>query len=456
MINKATLVMSLALILVMNFAYAVDARFDMHRAFIKVKIGHDLPTSEYIQEHKALFGGNYLVKTMNVLELEKSLKNHPSIIRIERNYYAGKKALPTLSKVKNGFPSYNFSAFNDPKVGKIWSFLDGKKNGVSVNKSYMAPLNTIKEDIIVAVVDTGVDYKHEDLRSIMWKNINEIEGNGIDDDNNGYIDDIFGIDPLDDDTDPMASHSHGTHVSGTIAAKQNNKIGIAGVASNVKIMAIRAVPDNSDETDADIVESFLYAARHGARLINCSFGKSHNEGGMIVNETIDHIGTTFGTLVLAAAGNDYKRNIDKKKTYPASFETDHMIVVASTNRAGKLSSFSNVGKISVDVAAPGSNIYSTIPGNSYGNMSGTSMATPTTAGVAADILSNFPGLDSISLKEILIDTVTKIPRFDKYMVSGGRVDLFNALRHTLNNYVDIEQKQIERQLLEQRQRAQNN
>jgi subtilisin family serine protease len=456
MTKKLSLVMTLALTLVINTAFALDARFDMHRAFIKVKMGHELPTSKYIQEHKALFGGNYLVKTTDVLKLEKDLLNNPSVIRIERNYFAGKKDLPKLSKIKSNTPSYRFAAFNDPKVGKLWAFLDDNRNGVSVNRSYLAPLNTVKEDIIVAVVDTGVDYKHEDLQSVMWKNVNEIEGNGIDDDNNGYIDDIFGIDPLDNDTDPMASHSHGTHVSGTIAAKQNNKIGIAGIASNAKIMAIRAVPDNSDETDADVVESFLYAARHGARLINCSFGKAHNEGGMIVNETIDHIGLTFGTLVLAAAGNDYKRNIDKKKTYPASFETDHMIVVASTNRAGKLSSFSNVGLKSVDVAAPGSTIYSTVPGNSYGNMSGTSMATPTTAGVAADILSNFPALDSISIKEILIDSVTKVNKFDKYMVSGGRVDLFNALRHTLNNYIEIEQRQLDRQTAQQRQRTQNN
>ncbi len=442
--NKMILAVIAIAFFATSIAHAVEARFDMHRAFIKVKQGQQLPKTELISEYKALFGGNYLVKTSNVLELEKALKNHPSIIRIERNYYAEKKALPKVIRTKNQGPSFNFTAFNDPKAGKLWAFLDSNKHGVSVNRSYLAPLNTIKEDIIVAVVDTGVDYNHEDLRSVMWKNVNEIEGNDIDDDGNGYVDDIYGIDPLGNDTDPMASHAHGTHVAGTIAAKQNNNIGIAGIASNVKIMAIRAVPDSSDETDADVVESFLYAARHGARLINCSFGKSHNEGGLIVNETIDHIGTTFGTLVLAAAGNDYKRNIDKRKTYPASFPSDHLLVVASTTKRGRLSSFSNVGKVSVDVAAPGSNIYSTTPGNSYGNMSGTSMATPTTAGVAADILSNFPNLDSVSLKNILMDSVTEVKGFDKYMVSGGRVDLYNALRHTLNNYMDIERRQDQR------------
>lgn len=441
------------LLLVSVTAMATNIRFDMHRAFIKVQKGHVLPESNLITNVKILFGGNFLVKTTNVIELEKELKNHPAIIRIERNYYAGKKTLPKVERFKSNEPMFNFGAFNDPKIGKVWSFLDSNKNGVSVNKSYLSPLNTIKEEIIVAVVDTGVDYNHEDLKDVMWKNLGEIEGNGIDDDGNGYIDDIYGIDTLDDDTDPMASHSHGTHVSGTIAAKQNNNIGIAGIASNVKIMAIRTVPDSSDETDADVVEAFLYAARNGARLINCSFGKNHNEGGMIVNETIDHIGNTFGTLVFAAAGNDYGRDIDSNRTYPASFESNHLLVVASTTKRGSLSYFSNIGKKSVDVAAPGSNIYSTIPGNGYGNMSGTSMATPTTVGVAAEILCNFPNLDGLSLKKVLMASVTKVKKFQSKMVAGGRVDLFNGLKFTLENFGNIQQQQQQRQ--DQQQNQQN-
>jgi thermitase len=278
----------------------------------------------------------------------------------------------------------------------------------------------------------------------MWKNENEIEGNGIDDDGNGYIDDIYGIDPLSDDTDPMASHAHGTHVAGTIAAEQNNRTGIAGIASQVKIMAIRTVPDSSDETDADVVESFLYAAKHGARIINCSFGKRNNEGGMIVNETIDHIGKTYKTLVIAAAGNDYGRDIDSRLVYPASFPSDYLMVVASTTKSGGLSWFSNIGKKNVDVAAPGSGVYSTTPGNSYGNMSGTSMASPTTAGVAAEVLSHFPNLDAVSLKNVLIKSVTKVNSFKDKMVSGGRVDLHNTLQYTFKNLSDILQQQSQR------------
>jgi thermitase len=424
-----------------NVFAEVPARFERTSAFIKIKDHATVPSSQYIKEVKHLFANNYQVKTTDVEKLIEDLNDHPAIVRIEKNYYAGKKTLPQIEKHKTNFPLYNFSAFNDPRAGRVWSFLDASENGVSVNKSYLAPLNTEKTEIIVAVVDTGVDYNHEDLKSVMWKNPGEIPGNGIDDDNNGYIDDVYGIDPLSKDSDPMASHAHGTHVAGTIAAAQNNNVGIAGIASNVKIMAIRTVPDSSDETDADVVESFLYAAKHGARLINCSFGKNHNEGGMIVNETMDYIGKTYGTLVFAAAGNDYGRDIDRKKTYPASFETDHMIVVASTAKGGGLSFFSNIGKKSVDIAAPGSNIYSTTPGNSYGDMSGTSMATPTAVGVAAEILSHFPELSGLALKEVLMKSAVKVKALQGKTVSEGRADLFQGLKYTLENFASLQQRQ---------------
>lgn len=424
-------------------AHASTPEFDNSRLFIKVKAGQQLPSSNLITKVKHLFGENYIVSTQDAIVLENELKTHPSIDRIEKNYYAGKRVLPTVSTVKENDREFYFKAFNDPKVGRVWSFASASDNGVSVDKSYLSPLGTQKAEIIVAVVDTGVDYNHEDLKNVMWKNTGEIADNGVDDDNNGYIDDVFGIDTLNKDAngnatgDPMASHAHGTHVSGTIAAEQNNNTGIAGIADKAKIMAIRTVPDSSDETDADVVESFLYAANHGAKLINCSFGKKHNEGGMIVNETIDHIGKDFGVLVFAAAGNDYGRDIDVRRAYPASFESDYLLVVASTAKSGGLSWFSNIGPKSVDLAAPGSDIYSTVPRNGYANMSGTSMATPTTVGVAAEVLSHFPELTPVQLKHVLMNSVTPVKSFQGKMVSAGRVDLYNALQYTLENYSQL-------------------
>lgn len=436
--------MIFAVALLSATCFANTPKFDNSKLFVKLKPNAQMPKLELIKKSTHLFGDNYVVSTSDAVALEKKLNKLHSIKLVEKNYIATGKVLPTKSKTKSiEIPSFSFDSFNDPLIGKVWAFKDASRHGVSVNKSYVTPLGNIKDDIIVAVVDTGVDYNHEDLKNIMWKNTKEIAGNGIDDDNNGYIDDIYGISTLDRDAndiasgDPMASHAHGTHVAGTIAAEQNNNTGIAGISEKAKIMAIRTVPDSSDETDVDVVESFLYAAKHGAKLINCSFGKSHNEGGQIVNETIDHIGKTYGVLVLAAAGNDYGRDIDTSLTYPASFNSDYLLVVASTTKRGRLSWFTNVGAKNVDLAAPGSDVYSTMPGNKYANMSGTSMATPTTAGVAAEVLSHFPELTPLQLKKVLMDSVTPVKSFKGRMVTGGRVDLYKALQFTLNNYNNL-------------------
>jgi len=415
------------------------SRADRNQLFVKLKPGFSLPDSARILSSKPLFGNLLLVKTSDAPALARELKNSASIEYVELNTYYGKqplpkveKTVPVLERIHDSFP------FNDPQVSKIWSFLDDSGFGVSVNKAYSNSTFPAREEVIVAVVDTGVDYRHEDLRSVMWVNPGEIPGNGRDDDGNGYIDDVHGINTLIRNSDgqasgdPAASHSHGTHVAGTIAAAQNNQIGIAGIASRAKIMAIRTVPDDADETDVNIVESFLYAARHGARIINCSFGKKTNEGGMVVAETIDHIASQYGTLVVAAAGNDstpFSRwDIDRNPKFPAAFESDGLLVIAATGSTGALASFSNIGKKSVDVAAPGVNIFSTIPKNGYGSMSGTSMATPTTVGVLAEVLGRFPSLTPFELKKIAIESVTPVSSFKGMMVSGGRVNLVSALQ----------------------------
>ena len=294
---------------------------------------------------------------------------------------------------------------------------------MSVVRTFNNRRSSPEKEVIVAVVDTGVDYTHQDLP--MWTNENEIPGNGIDDDGNGYIDDIHGINTLVRDEngnatmEVMDAHNHGTHVSGSIAAIQNNGIGIAGIASKAKIMAIRTVPNRSDETDVDVTEAFIYAAKNGAKIINCSFGKSVNERGMMVRDAINHIGEKYGVLVVAAAGNSF-RNIDTYPTYPASFDSENLLVVASTSSSGSFSYFTNYGLKSVDIAAPGSGLLSTIIGNRYSQMSGTSMASPNAAGVAAEVLSNHPKLNTFELKEILMNSSYKLPIYQAKIMSGGR------------------------------------
>jgi subtilisin family serine protease len=422
--------------------FASANRYHPNHLFVKMKKGEFLVKSPLIKSSKKLFNDLYLVKTSNVDQLALEISHSQLIKYVERDYFAGKRLLPKhemmnestlfLEKLK----TYDFSnSFNDPEVKRLWAF--NSVHGLGVQTTYDNLPQYTPQEIIVAVVDTGVDHNHEDLKDIMWRNHQEIQNNQIDDDNNGYIDDIHGINTLVRDAqgratvNTMGSHWHGTHVSGTIAATQNNGIGIAGVANNVKIMAIRTVPDNADELDSNIVEGFLYAAKMGAKVINCSFGKSVNEGGMVVRDTINEISKN-GVLVIASAGNDsmgpfswHDNDIDKK--YPASFDSKNLLVIASTTSTGSLSGFSNIGPKSVDVASPGSNIYSTVIGNNYAMASGTSMAAPNASGVAAMVMGYFPKLKNLAIKNVLMKSVTKIPDFEGKIVSGGRLNLNTAL-----------------------------
>jgi thermitase len=427
------LLISTCLLLSLNVGFSNDTT--PNELIVKLKPGHTLPVLANVKNVQKLFENVYVVRTNDLVGIEAALKTNPSIVYTERNHRSERRVLPksdpaTSISLDKSTPSD--SQFNDPLIGKVWSFNDASNFGVSVNSAYKEYGTTNTTPIIVAVVDTGVDTQHVDLKSVIWVNINEIPGNGIDDDNNGYIDDINGINTLVRDSNGKATvdnkdtHSHGTHVSGTIGATQNNKIGIAGIASNVKIMGIRTVPNNGDETDIDVAEAFVYAAKNGAKIINCSFGKSSNEGRQLIPDTLKYIGENYGVLVIAAAGNDSK-DIDKSLTYPASLNSDNLLVIASTSNNGRMSSFSNYGKMNVDVAAPGSAIYSTVPGNRYESMSGTSMAAPTTVGVAAEILSHHPNLTGAQLKDILMRSVTEISSFKTKMVSGGRIDLLKGL-----------------------------
>jgi subtilisin family serine protease len=423
-------------------AVAAEGRFHPNHLFIKMKAGETLVKSPLIKSANKIFGDLYLVKTSNAVALEKGLKGQDSILYTEKDFYAGKEKMPKLEpmdpismKMKGLFDT-QFADFNDPSVGKLWAFSGA--NGMDVEGAYRSlPARSVNE-VIVAVVDTGVDHNHEDLRDIMWENRGEIRDNGKDDDNNGYIDDIHGINVLVRDANgnatmnTMAGHWHGTHVSGTIAATQNNGIGIAGVASNVKIMAIRTVPDDSDELNSDIVEAYKYAAKNGAKIINCSFGKAPMEGDNVVRDVINEIGKKYGVLVVASAGNDswgpmawHDNDTDPK--IPAALDSANLITIASTTISGGLSSFSNIGAKTVDIASPGSDIYSTITGNKYAMASGTSMASPNLSGVAAMVLGYYPNLKGEKLKEALMASAVKVPAFEGKMVSGGRVNLKRAL-----------------------------
>jgi len=227
-------------------------------------------------------------------------------------------------------------------------------------------------EIIIAVIDTGVDYSHPDLAKNIWVNVNEVPGDGVDNDGNGYVDDIYGWDfagndealPSDADSDPMDVDGHGTHVAGIIAAKGNNNIGIAGVCWNAKIMALKVQADNGEDMDdMDIIEAISYAIDNGAQIVNCSFGGGGPEGSerdAFVDLKNNHI------LAVCAAGNDgVDTDLAGNENYPSCYSLENIISVAASDQNDNLASISNYGPTSVDIMAPGEGIKSTVPAAFY-------------------------------------------------------------------------------------------
>ena len=254
------------------------------------------------------------------------------------------------------------------------------------------------QGVVVAVVDTGVDSKHIDLDNNIWSNPKEIPGNGLDDDGNGFVDDVRGWDFVNKDNDPMDLQGHGTHVAGTIAA-ENNGVGITGVAYNAKIMPVRVLDASGQGLNTNIAAGIRYAADNQADIINLSLGSS-----VPSPEITQAIRYAFekGSVVVTAAGNDG----DATPDYPARYATHFGITVGAVNSNKNMAGFSDrAGTIPLDyVVAPGVNIYSTLPGNTYGFESGTSMAAPHVSGVVALLLSANPNLSPVMVERILTET----------------------------------------------------
>ena len=302
--------------------------------------------------------------------------------------------------------------------GGAFDFQDGAGNPFAAASTHFLTANAIKAweymksqgvpggdpTVTVAVIDTGVDYNHEDLRANMWTNPNEIPGNGIDDDGDGYVDDVYGANVLDgakgaDAGDPMDDHGHGTHVAGIIAATNNHK-GSMGIAYNCKIMAIKAGNGSGYFTNSAIAKAVTYAYEHGADVINMSFGGSGIS--YVVQEALE---TAYERCVLvAAAGNDGVPNEGAKPSYPGAFP--FVIGVMSESALHKESSFTNYdvkkdNKVEYEVYAPGEDVYSSIPNNRYGKWSGTSMAAPVVSGAAALLRSLHPDRKTFPTKVIM-------------------------------------------------------
>lgn len=303
---------------------------------------------------------------------------------------------------------------DDPEYPKQAPYLDR----ISMPRAW--DLAVGRPEIVVAVLDTGVDLTHPDLAAAIWVNPAEVPGNGVDDDGNGFVDDIHGWDFADNDNLPDDDHGHGTHVAGIVAAGLNNGIGIAGVAGGVTIMPVD-VFQGGIGTYEDLIRAIIYAADNGAHVINMSLGASSYSRG---EEMAVDYAWSRGAVVVAAAGNTSRESYH----YPAAHT--NVIAVAATTADDYLASFSTRGDF-VDVAAPGYRVFSTFRGSGYAYMSGTSMASPHVAGLAALILSRNPGLSPDQVRTIIEATATDLGPAGRDIYFGhGRINAELALIKT--------------------------
>lgn len=310
---------------------------------------------------------------------------------------------------------------NDPLASSLWG-LDSA-NDVDVNASQAWTITTGSPSVIVAVIDSGIDLNHPDLAGRIWVNPGEIPNNGRDDDRNGYRDDRNGWNFYARNNDVRDLDGHGTHVAGTIAAVANNGLGVVGVAPGVRIMPLKFFGPSGDGAISDAVAAIYYAVANGAKVINASWGGA--EYSRSLDDAIGYANSQ-GVVFVTAAGNSTSNN-DARPTYPPNIAHPNVLSVAAIDRNGNLASFSNYGARTVDVAAPGVDILSTIPGGRYETYSGTSMATPHVAGVVALLASRSPELSAAAIVERVRASAKKLPSLTGKVASGGVADAYAAL-----------------------------
>lgn len=361
-------------------------------------------------------------KGVNRDALLKKLSKHKSISIAEPNYII--KAISTERQLAT--PA-------DPRFGDLWGLHNTGQAGGLVDADIDAPeawdITKGSRDTIIGIIDTGMDYNHPDLAANRWVNPGEIAGNGVDDDNNGVVDDVYGFSAFSNNGDPFDGEGHGTHVAGTIGAVGDNGVGVTGVNWNVTLLPCQFLgPDGTGSTAGAIacIDYFTnLKVNHGVnvRATNNSWGGGgYSEALKLAIQA----GNNAEILFIAAAGNS-AQNADVTPHYPAGYDLPGIVAVASTDRNDNMSGFSTFGPTTVDVAAPGSAILSTLPGNTYGSLSGTSMATPHVAGAAGLIWSLSPHLNINEVKQILLESGESLPALAGKILSGKRINLDQAL-----------------------------
>ncbi len=272
------------------------------------------------------------------------------------------------------------------------------------------------KDMVVAVIDTGIDYNHEDLSFNVWRNPNPTKG------------DVTGFDFIHNDGLPYDDQGHGTHCAGTVGAVGGNGVGVSGVSQRVSIMGVKFLSAEGSGTTDGAIKSIDYAVQNGAKVLSNSWGGPMDGQNRALQDSITRA-QDKGVLFIAAAGNDGKDNDNSSRaSYPAAFDNENIIAVAATDDKDGMAFFSNYGKVSTDVGAPGVNVYSLAPKNRYASMSGTSMACPHVAGAAALLWSKNPSWDWRKVKQVLMDTADQVPALAGKTVTGGRINVLSALQ----------------------------
>lgn len=277
------------------------------------------------------------------------------------------------------------------------------------------------QGVTVAVIDTGVDFSHRELQHAQWTNPDEIPANGVDDDQNGYIDDVHGVSIIGGSSEGDVA-GHGTHVAGIIAAAHNNE-GIAGVAPRARIMSVRVLDQDGLGDTEGVADGIRYAIGQGARILNLSLNGRGSSAGL---ESAIEEAEQAGAVVVAAAGNE-SLNLEQTAAYPASFANPNIISVASSGDQGAVSSFSNWGPVSVDLAAYGENIVSTERNGAFAVRSGTSMATPQVSALIALMATSLPGHAPTQWRQALLQTTVTQPGLQGRVATGGIPNVQNAI-----------------------------
>lgn len=324
------------------------------------------------------------------------------------------------------FPIEPVAAFplpDDPKFSQQWGLDNTGQTGGTVDADIDAPdawnITTGSDTIVVAVIDTGVDYTHPDLVANMWENPGD-PVNGIDDDANGYVDDLRGWDFVNNDNSPLDDNGHGTNVAGILGARGNNTVGISGTAWDVSIMPLKFLNSAGSGDTSNAIKALQYANSKGADVIVLAWSGGAYDQAM--KDAID----ASPAVVVCLAGNSASDN-DVSPVYPASYSSPNIIAVAASDHRDVLAAYSNYGVASVDLGAPGTSITTTEPGGTYEVISGTTPAAAHVAGVAALVKSANPTLTAAGIKEIILSTTDAQPAFAGKTVTGGRLNAYRAV-----------------------------